>query len=155
LHPAASVSHAIATAADAVRKALWRMAEKGPGSRLAGTKLSDVILADGKIVSRRDPNRAMSIAEAMRHGGVERIKEKKSTKSRKDRLYAQHESGESYARNTHSAIFAEVKIDEQLGVIRVTRIVSAVAAGRILRPRPARFWAAWCGASAWRCTRRL
>ena len=38
----------------------------------------------------------------------------------------------AYARNTHSAIFAEVKVDEQLGVIRVTRVVNAVAAGRIL-----------------------
>src|SRR4030081_1153071 len=65
---AASVSHAIATAADGVRKQLWRMAEKGPGSPLAGAKLSDVVLADGKIVSKRDPNRAVSIAEVMRHG---------------------------------------------------------------------------------------
>jgi xanthine dehydrogenase YagR molybdenum-binding subunit len=32
-------------------------------------------------------------------------------------------------------VFAEVKIDEQLGVIRVTRVVSAVAAGRILNPK--------------------
>ena len=39
---------------------------------------------------------------------------------------------EQYARNVHSAVFAEVKIDEQLGVIRVTRVVNAVAAGRIL-----------------------
>jgi xanthine dehydrogenase YagR molybdenum-binding subunit len=37
----------------------------------------------------------------------------------------------------HSALFAEVKVDEQLSVIRVTRIVSAVAAGRILNPKTA------------------
>ena len=34
-------------------------------------------------------------------------------------------------------MFAEVRIDEQLGVIRVTRVVSAVAAGRILNPKTA------------------
>ena len=39
--------------------------------------------------------------------------------------------------NTHSAVFAEVKVDEQLGLIRVTRIVSAVAAGRILNTKTA------------------
>src|SRR5499433_3573375 len=33
------------------------------------------------------------------------------------------------------AVFAEVKVDEQLGVIRVTHVVSAVAAGRILNPK--------------------
>ena len=41
------------------------------------------------------------------------------------------------AHNTHSAIFAEVKVDEQLGVVRVTRVVSAVAAGRILNTKTA------------------
>jgi xanthine dehydrogenase YagR molybdenum-binding subunit len=41
------------------------------------------------------------------------------------------------ASNTHAAIFAEVKVDEQLGVIRVTRVVNAVAAGRILNPKTA------------------
>jgi xanthine dehydrogenase YagR molybdenum-binding subunit len=34
-------------------------------------------------------------------------------------------------------VFAVVKIDEQLGVIRVTRVVNAVAAGRILNPKVA------------------
>jgi xanthine dehydrogenase YagR molybdenum-binding subunit len=42
------------------------------------------------------------------------------------------------SRNTHSAIFAEVKVDEDLGVVRVTRIVNAVAAGRIINPKTAR-----------------
>ena len=41
------------------------------------------------------------------------------------------------AHNVHSAVFAEVKVDEQLGVVRVTRVVSAVAAGRILNPKTA------------------
>ena len=34
-------------------------------------------------------------------------------------------------------MFAEVKVDEQLGVIRVTRVVNAVAAGRILNTKTA------------------
>lgn len=40
-----------------------------------------------------------------------------------------------YAHNTRSAIFAKVNVDEQLGVIRVTSVVSAVAAGHILNPK--------------------
>src|SRR4029077_8793052 len=44
---------------------------------------------------------------------------------------------DSRAHNSHSAVFAEVKVDEQLGVIRVTRVVSAVAAGRILNTKTA------------------
>ena len=65
----------------------------------------------------------------MRHGGVDRIEQEKSTTFADDG---------SHAHNTHSAVFAEVKVDEQLGVIRVTRVVSAVAAGRILNTKTAR-----------------
>jgi xanthine dehydrogenase YagR molybdenum-binding subunit len=65
----------------------------------------------------------------MRYGGVDRIQQEKSTT---------FEDDGSHARNTHSAIFAEVNVDEQLGVIRVTRVVSAVAAGRILNTKTAR-----------------
>jgi xanthine dehydrogenase YagR molybdenum-binding subunit len=70
----------------------------------------------------------VAIADAMRHGAVDRI-EKEETNSFKE--------DSKYARNTHSAIFAEVKIDEQIGIIRVTRIVNAVAAGRILNSKTA------------------
>lgn len=42
------------------------------------------------------------------------------------------------ARNTHSAVFAEVRVDEKLGVVRVTRLLAAVAAGRIINPKTAR-----------------
>src|SRR5262249_5736076 len=70
---AASVSHAIAAAADDVRKELFALAQKIPGSPLAGARLDDVRLADGSIVSKEDPGRAVSIAEAMRQGGLDRI----------------------------------------------------------------------------------
>jgi xanthine dehydrogenase YagR molybdenum-binding subunit len=125
---AASVSHAIKNAADAVRKELLALAKKMPDSPLKGAKLDEVVLADGKIVSKQYASRAVSIADAMRHGTVDRIEQEKSTNFK---------TLASYARNTHSAIFAEVKIDEQLGVIRVTRVVSAVAAGRILNTKTA------------------
>jgi xanthine dehydrogenase YagR molybdenum-binding subunit len=35
-------------------------------------------------------------------------------------------------------VFAEVQIDEDLGTIMVTRVVSAIASGRILNPKTAR-----------------
>jgi xanthine dehydrogenase YagR molybdenum-binding subunit len=39
---------------------------------------------------------------------------------------------------SHSAVFVEVKVDEELGRIRVTRVVNTVAAGTILNPKTAR-----------------
>jgi xanthine dehydrogenase YagR molybdenum-binding subunit len=41
------------------------------------------------------------------------------------------------ARFTHSAVFCEVRVDEELGIVRVTRLVNAVAAGRIMNPKTA------------------
>lgn len=46
--------------------------------------------------------------------------------------------GKKFTSMSHSAVFVEVRIDEELGVMRVTRIVSAIAAGRILNPSTAR-----------------
>jgi xanthine dehydrogenase YagR molybdenum-binding subunit len=45
---------------------------------------------------------------------------------------------EGYATATHSAVFVEVLVDEDLGTIRVNRVVSAVAAGRVVNPKTAR-----------------
>jgi xanthine dehydrogenase YagR molybdenum-binding subunit len=126
---AASVSNGIVTTAAAVREDLLRLAKQMPNSPLADTTPDEVALADGKLVSKRDSSRAVSIADAMRRGAVDRIEQEKTTT---------FEDDGSHAHNTHSAIFAEVKVDEQLGVIRVTRVVSAVAAGRILNTKTAR-----------------
>jgi xanthine dehydrogenase YagR molybdenum-binding subunit len=126
---AASVSNGIATTAGAIRTELLRLAKQMPNSPLADATSDDVALADGKLVSKRDASRAVSLADAMRRGGVDRIEQEKSTTFADDG---------SHAHNTHSAVFAEVKVDQQLGVICVTRIVSAVAAGRILNTKTAR-----------------
>ncbi len=125
---AASASHAVATTAEQVCKELLALARAIKDSPLADARLEDVRLADGKIVSKRDPSRAVSIADAMRQGAIDRIEKQETNKFPDD---------SSHARNAHSAVFAEVKVDEQLGVIRVTRVVSAVAAGRILNTKTA------------------
>jgi xanthine dehydrogenase YagR molybdenum-binding subunit len=99
-----------------------------PNSPLATAAPDEVALADGKLVSKRDASRGVSIADAMRQGAVDRIEQEKTTNPSDDH---------SRANNTHAAHFVEVRVDEQIGVVRVTRAVSAVAAGRILNPKTA------------------
>jgi xanthine dehydrogenase YagR molybdenum-binding subunit len=125
---AASVTHAIAATANEVRKELLGLAQKMPGSLLAGLQPDDVVLSDGMIAAKQSKSRAVSLADAMRHGGVDRVEHEKLAEFKEDN---------KHARNTHSAIFAEVKVDEQLGIIRVTRVVNAVAAGRIINTKTA------------------
>lgn len=45
---------------------------------------------------------------------------------------------DAYATATHSAVFVEVLVDEDLGTVKVSRVVSAIAAGRVVNPKMAR-----------------
>jgi xanthine dehydrogenase YagR molybdenum-binding subunit len=121
----------IATTAEEVRKELLRLAKQMPDSPLADATPDDVVLADGKLVSKHDASRARCRSRT-------RCAMAASTASSRRKPPASPRRRGKHARNTHSAVFAEVKVDEQLGVIRVTRVVSAVAAGRILNTKTAR-----------------
>jgi xanthine dehydrogenase YagR molybdenum-binding subunit len=128
---AASAGSAVQAACHAVREKLFGYARKMDDSPLANASLERVVFAGGRIALANDPSRAVTVAEAMRAGGVDRLKAEKTASPSK-------RTQTRYSSYTHSAIFAEVMVDEQLGVIRVTRIVNAVAAGRILNPKTAR-----------------
>ena len=128
---AASAGAAVDAACRSVREKLFGYAQTMKGSPLADATIDQVSFANGRMVLTTDPSRSVTIAEAMRAGGVDRIEAEETaspsllTKTR-------------YASYTHSAVFAEVRVDEELGQIRVTRIVNAVAAGKILNPKTAR-----------------
>jgi xanthine dehydrogenase YagR molybdenum-binding subunit len=56
-----------------------RLAKQMPNSPFADAGPDEVALADGKLVSKLDASRAVSIMDAMRHGAVDRIEQEKST----------------------------------------------------------------------------
>ena len=126
---AASVSNGIVTTSDAIREELLRLAKQMPNSPLADATAEDVVLADGRIVSKQDATRAVSIAEAMRQGGVDRIDageiDALSTTTDHRRTTPIRRSSPRSRWTSSSAS------------IRVTRVVSAVAAGRILNTKTA------------------
>ena len=128
---AATVGSAVKAVCDKVREKLFKLAQQVEKSPLAGARLEDVVFSDGRMALSSDASQFVTIADAMRHGGVNSIEEE-TTASPDDQKRSQ------YAHNVHSAIFAEVKVDQDLGVIRVTRVVSAIAGGRVLNPKTAR-----------------
>jgi xanthine dehydrogenase YagR molybdenum-binding subunit len=71
-----------------------------------------------------------TIGDAMRRAGVTTVIETANSVPDEKRQ-------KRYSMCSHSAVFAEVRVDESLGTIRVTRVVSAVAAGRIINPKTA------------------
>jgi xanthine dehydrogenase YagR molybdenum-binding subunit len=125
---AASAGAAVRLACHALGRQLLDAAGKVDSRPLRDATLEDVTFADGRIALKSNPSASVSVTDAMRAAGCSILEAEETAKPRDDEK----------SRNTHSAVFAEVKVDEDLGVVRVTRIVNAVAAGRIINPKTAR-----------------
>jgi xanthine dehydrogenase YagR molybdenum-binding subunit len=128
---AASNGSAVQAACEAVKKTLFKYAKKMANSPLADSEMEEVKISDGRIFRADDPDRALTIAEVMHAADLTEIEEKGKVGPNLLQMM-------KYISYTHSAVFAEVRVDEDLGVVRVTRIVCAAAAGRILNPKTAR-----------------
>jgi xanthine dehydrogenase YagR molybdenum-binding subunit len=128
---AASAGAAVDGACLAVRKTLFRHARRMGNSPLAGAKFEEVEVKAGRIARRDDPARGLAIAEVMEAADLVAIEEKNTALP--DVLQMM-----KYESHSYSAVFAEVRVDHELGVVRVARIVCAAAAGRILNPTTAR-----------------
>jgi xanthine dehydrogenase YagR molybdenum-binding subunit len=131
---AASVGAAVQVACQTVAEKLLAAAARVDGKPLGNAKFDDVLFEGGRLILKSDPGKSVSIADAMRAADLQTIEAEETASMGLSGMISQVRK----SRNTHSAIFAEVKVDEELGVIRVTRIVNAVAAGRIISAKTAR-----------------
>jgi len=131
---AASSGAAVELACCSVARKLFKAARELDGSPLANADFEDTRLLDGRIVLKAAPSKGLNVIDVMKHAGLTSIEaEETAGPGLSDAISMLRKS-----RATHSAVFAEVRIDDELGVVRVTRIVIAVAAGRILNPKTAR-----------------
>lgn len=127
---AASAGSAVVEACNGIRRELLKRASKIKNAPLEGADLADITFVEGEMRVRGDPSRAMALTDVL-HGFNDPIKSEVTSKP--DLAVFKR-----YSHYTHSAVFAEVRLDEELGMLRVVRVVSAVAAGRILNPKTAR-----------------
>ncbi|WP_162054591.1 xanthine dehydrogenase family protein molybdopterin-binding subunit [Pontibacter pamirensis] len=125
-----TVGTAVKSACDKVRERLLKLAQQVKDSPLVEASLEQVIFEGGQISLKSESSKAVSIMAAMSQNQGKAIEEEVSSKP------ADNQS--DYARYAHVATFVEVKVDEDLGTIKVTRVVSAVAGGRIINPKTAR-----------------
>lgn len=126
-----SVGTAVTEACMEVAKRVLKLAGKVNGSPLKGASLAEVEFVNERIQLRSDPSRYVALGEALIQGGAEPISEKTKTGPS---ILKQH----GYKSYTHSAVFAEVEVDEDFGTISVCRVVSAIAGGRIINHATAR-----------------
>lgn len=123
-----------ATAGTAINNAggdaVAKLAELATGDRnspLFGAGNAGVIARDGRLFRRDDESRSESYAEILSRAGLASIEGNGNC--------GPNPAAQSYSMHSHGAVFAEVKVDPDLGQIRVTRLVGAFAAGRIINPR--------------------
>jgi xanthine dehydrogenase YagR molybdenum-binding subunit len=123
----ASVGSAVHGAALAVGARLLALANQNESSPLRGAAASDVELLDGKLQLKADPSKSVNVAEVMRRNNLNEISETFESRPSPERR--------KYATMAHGAQFVEVKVDPELGTVRVTRAIEATACGKIINPK--------------------
>jgi xanthine dehydrogenase YagR molybdenum-binding subunit len=123
----ASVGSAVHGAALAIGARLLSLANQQGNSPLAGASAADVEMLDGQLRIRNDPSRFVSMSEVMKRHGLNEIVETFEARPPKER--------EKYATLAHGAQFVEVKVEPDLGIIRVSRVFEVTASGRIINPK--------------------
>jgi xanthine dehydrogenase YagR molybdenum-binding subunit len=126
---AASAGAAVHLACRTVGAQLHEIAAGLAPSPIGSASFDDVVFEDGCMMAGRDPARRVALVDLVRASGKDCIEAEQ---------VAEPAETAPKAKNTHSAVFVEVRIDEELPIVRVTRIVIAVAAGRIINGKTAR-----------------
>ncbi|MCP3460236.1 xanthine dehydrogenase family protein molybdopterin-binding subunit [Bradyrhizobium sp. CCGUVB23] len=123
----ATAGNAIHNAGAAVIAKLADLATRDERSPLFGAGNAGVVARDGKLFRRDDESRGESYADILARAGLAEIDARGTG--------APNPTAQTdYAMHAHGAVFAEVKVDPELGQIRVSRMVGAFAAGRIINP---------------------
>ena len=132
---AASTGAAMQLACQAIAKKLLKAAKKIEGQPVKGvSSIEELEFAGGQMIRRNDPAVQVSLLDVMRVGGLDVVEAEETASPGIGGMI----SLVTKSRNTHSAVFVEARVDEELDQVRITRVVIAVAAGRIINPKTAR-----------------
>lgn len=125
------IGSAVKAACLALKDKLFRLAQIMDGFPLGDALLPDVTFSEGAIILNADPSVRIPLTDVIAFNQGKAVSVSKSNVPNVFKL-------KQYTRAAHAASFVEVEIDEQLGIINVTRAVTAVAAGAIMNPQTAR-----------------
>jgi xanthine dehydrogenase YagR molybdenum-binding subunit len=125
----ASVGSAVHDAALAARDKVLSLASKDKRSPLHGAKTSEVSVTEGRLFLESKPASGESYSDILK-------------RHRQDAVELTHESkpgeeAKKFSMHAFGAHFVELRVDPDLGTVRVARVVTALAAGRIINPKTA------------------
>jgi xanthine dehydrogenase YagR molybdenum-binding subunit len=125
-----STGAAIKLACDDVLNKLTDLCLHDSGSPLYGTLKEKIVCRDGGLCSVDDANKKESFGQIMSRSRLKSIEGfAKNNPEEESKNYSMHSFG---------AHFAEVRVDPDLGTIRVSRFVTAIGAGQIINAKTAR-----------------
>ena len=131
---AASVGTAVQEACQALGEKLLKQAKKMDHPAFKDAKIEDVQFSNGQLHLRSDLTQAIVLRDLVQASGKPKLEAENS----KIPATVEMLMPPKYSMHAHNAVFVEVKVDPDLGTVHVTRVVNAVAAGRILNPKTAR-----------------
>jgi len=124
----ATAGMAIHNAGAAVIAKLADLATGDERSPLFGAGNAGVVARGGRLFRRDDETGSESYSDILGRAGLPQLEAR-------GKGAVDPAAQANYAMHAHGAVFAEVKVDPDLGQIRVTRLVGAFAAGRVINPR--------------------
>jgi xanthine dehydrogenase YagR molybdenum-binding subunit len=127
----AALGNAIHAACRRVIQAFLDTVADDPGSPLRGCRLDEVTAADGRIRVSYEPARSEAYADILARHGLDELTADGDSAPPKPEDVGMVPAGAFAAR------FVEVRVDPDLGLVRVARVVSAIDGGRILNEKTA------------------
>jgi xanthine dehydrogenase YagR molybdenum-binding subunit len=127
---AASTGSAVHDVAVALRQKLIQIAIADVRSPLHGASESTVQVMDGRLALTNDSSRGESYAALLARNGGQPVEATIAARPGPD--------AQQYSMHSFGAVFTEVHVDPDLGIVRVPRVVTAHAVGRILNAKTAR-----------------
>jgi xanthine dehydrogenase YagR molybdenum-binding subunit len=125
----ASVGSAVHDAALAARAKVLGLARDDAGSPLHEAPVEQLAVSDGRVFLKTDQTRGETYADILK-------------RQRKQAIEVTHESkpgdeAKRFSMHSFGVHFVDVRVDPDLGTVRVARVVSAFGAGRIINPKTA------------------
>jgi xanthine dehydrogenase YagR molybdenum-binding subunit len=138
----------------AMREQILALAVGDTNSPLRDARANDLVIQDGLIRPSRRPTGGIAIVDLLRAIGRDRIEVEGNTydpgtpvadRDATGRSFTKMRNAVSSGRSAHAwgVHFVEVRVDEDLGTVRVKRMVGAFDSGRVYNPKLAR--SQWIG----------
>ena len=127
---AASTGSAVYLAAMALQEKLVQMAVNDAQSPLAGVSALDIAFDNGRMYSKSNPSKGETYQEVMARSGQTSVQATADAKPGDEK--------NKYSMYSFGAQFAEVRVDADLGTVRVSRMLGCFGAGKILNAKTAR-----------------